>query len=67
MDDFPIADWVNQIAEGEATYKRRTWKKAKTNFLIAQMKVFVEASILVETLNREYPLFNWSVRLLSLH
>ncbi|HCE59193.1 MAG TPA: twitching motility protein PilT [Prolixibacteraceae bacterium] len=31
------------------------------------MKVFVEASILVETLNREYPLFNWSVRLLSLH
>lgn len=31
------------------------------------MKVFVDANILVATLNREYPLFNWSARLLSLH
>lgn len=31
------------------------------------MRVFVDANILVSTLNREYPLFNWSARLLSLH
>lgn len=31
------------------------------------MKVFVDANILVATLNREYPLFNWSARVLSLH
>lgn len=32
IDDFPIADWVNQVAEGEATYKRRTRKKSKDEF-----------------------------------
>ncbi len=31
------------------------------------MKVFVDANILVATLNKEYPLFTWSARLLSLH
>jgi len=31
------------------------------------MRVFVDANILVATLNREYPLFNWSARILSLH
>jgi predicted nucleic acid-binding protein len=31
------------------------------------MKVFIDANILVATLNREYPLFNWSARVLSLH
>jgi predicted nucleic acid-binding protein len=31
------------------------------------MKVFIDANILVATLNREYPLFNWSARILSLH
>jgi predicted nucleic acid-binding protein len=31
------------------------------------MRVFVDANILVATLNREYPSFNWSARLLSLH
>ena len=30
------------------------------------MKVFVDANILVATLNKEYPLFTWSARLLSL-
>lgn len=30
------------------------------------MKVFVDANLLVATLNREYPLFTWSSRLLSL-
>lgn len=30
------------------------------------MKVFIDANILVATLNREYPLFNWSARVLSL-
>lgn len=31
------------------------------------MRVFVDANILVATLNREYPLFNWSARILSLN
>jgi antitoxin component of RelBE/YafQ-DinJ toxin-antitoxin module len=32
VDDFPIADWVNQVAEGEATYKRRTRKSTKDEY-----------------------------------
>lgn len=32
IDDFPIADWVNQVAEGEATYVRRTRKSTKDEF-----------------------------------
>lgn len=31
------------------------------------MKIFIDANILVATLNREYPLFNWSARILSLN
>ena len=31
------------------------------------MRVFIDANILIATLNREYPLFNWSARILSLH
>ncbi len=31
------------------------------------MRVFVDANILVATLNREYPLFNWLARILSLN
>lgn len=31
------------------------------------MRIFVDANILVATLNREYPLFNWSARILSLN
>lgn len=31
------------------------------------MRVFIDANILVATLNREYPMFNWSARILSLH
>ncbi|MEK7719368.1 MAG: PIN domain-containing protein [Bacteroidota bacterium] len=30
------------------------------------MKLFIDANILVATLNKEYPLFTWSSRLLSL-
>jgi Family of unknown function (DUF6364) len=35
LEDFPIADWVNQVAEGEAVYetrKQRTRKQAKQEF-----------------------------------
>ncbi|MBC7914243.1 MAG: hypothetical protein H7Y07_08975 [Pyrinomonadaceae bacterium] len=33
LEDFPIADWVNQVAEGEATYiTKRTRKASKTDF-----------------------------------
>lgn len=35
MEDFPISDWVNQIAEGEAVYqtsKKRSRKQAKDEF-----------------------------------
>ena len=31
------------------------------------MRVFIDANVLVATLNREYPLFNWSALVLSLH
>ena len=31
------------------------------------MRIFIDANILVATMNREYPLFNWSARVLSLH
>lgn len=31
------------------------------------MRVFIDANILIATLNKEYPLFTWSSRLLSLH
>ncbi len=31
------------------------------------MRIFLDANIIVATLNREYPLFNWSARVLSLH
>jgi antitoxin component of RelBE/YafQ-DinJ toxin-antitoxin module len=34
MEDYPVADWVQQLAEGEATYqtKERSRKKAKQEF-----------------------------------
>jgi len=32
LEDFPVADWVNQVAEGEAVYKRRTRKSSKDEF-----------------------------------
>jgi hypothetical protein len=34
LEDFPISDWVHQVAEGEAVYqtKARTRKKAKAEF-----------------------------------
>lgn len=35
MEDFPISDWVQQIAEGEATYQTkhsRTRKSSKEEF-----------------------------------
>lgn len=32
LEDFPVADWVNQIAEGEAVYTKRSRKSAKHEF-----------------------------------
>jgi len=32
MEEFPVTDWVNQIAEGEAVYKRRNRKDTKNEF-----------------------------------
>ena len=35
MEDFPISEWVNQVAEGEAIYqtsKKRTRKSAKAEY-----------------------------------
>lgn len=31
FEDFPIADWVNQVAEGETVYKKRASRKALKN------------------------------------
>lgn len=36
LEDFPVADWVNQVAEGEAVYKKRTRKSTKTEFFNRQ-------------------------------
>jgi hypothetical protein len=34
MEEFPISDWVSQVAEGEAVYqtKQRSRKSAKADF-----------------------------------
>jgi len=35
MEDFPISEWVSQVAEGEAVYqtsKKRTRKAAKSEY-----------------------------------
>ena len=35
LEDFPISEWVSQVAEGDAVYqtkKRRTRKAAKTEY-----------------------------------
>jgi len=35
LEDFPISDWVHQVAEGEAVYqtsKKRSRKAAKSEF-----------------------------------
>lgn len=32
LEDFPVADWVNQVAEGEAEYKKRSRKGTKDEF-----------------------------------
>lgn len=32
LESLPIADWVNQVAEGEAVYKRRSRKETKTEY-----------------------------------
>jgi Family of unknown function (DUF6364) len=38
LEDFPVSDWVNQVAEGEAVYqtKKRTRKSLKTEYFIAK-------------------------------
>lgn len=32
IEDFPVSDWVNQIAEGKATYKRRSRNDLKGEY-----------------------------------
>ena len=32
LEEFPIADWVNQVAEGEAVYKHRNRKDSRNEF-----------------------------------
>jgi hypothetical protein len=32
LEDFPISDWVFQVSEGEAEYKRRSRKKTRDEF-----------------------------------
>lgn len=32
LEDFPVADWVHQVAEGEAVYIRRNRKSTKNEF-----------------------------------
>ena len=32
IEDFPVSEWVNQVAEGEAAYKRRSRKDLKDEY-----------------------------------
>ena len=32
IEDFPVSEWVNQVAEGEATYKRHSRKELKDEY-----------------------------------
>ena len=32
LSDFPVADWVNQVADGEAVYLKRSRKALKDEF-----------------------------------
>ena len=32
IEDFPVSEWVNQVAEGEAVYKRRSGKEMKDEY-----------------------------------
>lgn len=32
IDDFPVADWMNQVADGKAVYKRRSRKNTKDEY-----------------------------------
>ena len=32
IEDFPVSDWVNQVAEGEAVYKRRSRESLKDEY-----------------------------------
>lgn len=32
LDEFPISDWVNQVSEGEAVYKKRSRQSTKQEF-----------------------------------
>ena len=38
LEDFPVSDWVNQVAEGEAVYqtKKRTRKSLKAEYFTAK-------------------------------
>ncbi|HSU51644.1 MAG TPA: DUF6364 family protein [Segetibacter sp.] len=38
LEDYPISDWVNQIAEGEATYqtKKRSNKSLKDEYFASR-------------------------------
>ncbi len=32
IEDFPVSEWVNQVAEGEAVHKRRSRKGLKDEY-----------------------------------
>jgi len=38
LEDFPVADWVSQVAEGEAVYqtKKRTRKSTKAEYFTSR-------------------------------
>lgn len=38
LEDFPVAEWVSQVAEGEAVYqtKKRTRKSSKAEYFTAK-------------------------------
>jgi hypothetical protein len=40
LEDFPISDWVNQLAEGEAEYqtRKRSGKASKSEYFSSKKK-----------------------------
>ena len=69
LEDLPISDWVSMVSEGQATYhtKARKSKDLKNEFFKSKkMRLFLDANILVALLNKEYPLFTYAARIVSL-
>ena len=68
LKDFPIFRWVSMVANGRAIYQTKSYRRQQKEefFNLKKWKFFLNANVLVSVLNKEYPTFSYSSRLLSL-